>query len=224
MPQNGEMNRDPNNGPKRLPNVIVKFHNWVQLPPYKDNFQDYLVDTGMAPWAELEHEFPGITIQRVFITLSPEEIQEFEDRAFNKEDPERPHLLRYFQIDSPPGTDREALAKKFRELAIVELAYVPLTLVSPPDPPSHNAAAQGFQVHLTASQASIGAEAAWQTASGDGRGMRFIDLERGWLLNHQNLKNSNGYPIFTVVDPATSQLSTDPILWRTNHANHRHCV
>jgi subtilase family protein len=210
MTQNGEMNRDPDNGPKRLPNVIVKFHNWVELPPYKDNLQDDLVKTGMAPWADLEKDFPGITIQRVFITLSPEEIQEFEDRAFDKEDPERPHLLRYFQIDAPRGTDREALAERIRKWDIVELAYVPLTLVSP-DPPTHKAAAQGFQVHLTAAQASIGAEAAWQTASGDGRNMRFIDMERGWLLNHQNLKNSVGSPIFTVVDPATSQVSTDPI-------------
>lgn len=203
--------------PIQLPSVIVKFHYDVVLP-YIDNLENYIVEKELAPWKELESNFPGISIQRVYISLSPKEIQEMEDRAFDESTPisERPHLLKYYQIFSPPETDRDGLARAIRKWNIVEFSYVPLPIASMPDPPSHAAGSQSAQLHLDPAVGSIGAEVAWETPSADGRGMRFIDLERGWLLNHQNFLSSPATSVFSLVDPppsatqATSEVSTTP--------------
>lgn len=83
--------------------------------------------------------------------------------------------------------DREAgerLARRLRELDVVEEAYVEGGPVPPPvspldDPRNAN---QGY---LDAAPAGIDARWAW--AHADGSGIRFVDLERGWTLNHEDL-------------------------------------
>jgi Subtilase family len=191
-----------------MSDVIVKFRNEVALP-YVDNVERYLVDKGLAPWKELVTKFPGISIRRIYVSLPPGQVQELETRALeNNPEFERPYLLRYFRIECPSDTDRQALAEAVSEWEITELAYVPLSLDSPPDLPRKPAALQGFQAHLNPAPESIGAAEAWLTLNADGRGMKFIDLERGWVLNHVNFINpATAASVFSVADPGTSQFS-----------------
>ena len=89
------------------------------------------------------------------------------------------------------------------------LIYVPLSLDSPPDLPRKPAVLQDFQVHLNPAPESIGAREAWLTHNANGQGMKFIDLERGWVLNHENFINpATAATVFAVADPGTSQFST----------------
>jgi hypothetical protein len=96
------------------------------------------------------------------------------------------NLLAYFVVDAPPGVDPEVLAKALREWPIVKTAYF--------DPPGEDPAVDPtndirspFQGYLDPAEDGIDAEFAWGFPGGDGAGIRVIDMERGWTLNHEDL-------------------------------------
>jgi hypothetical protein len=100
----------------------------------------------------------------------------------------RPPFDRYFSIEARDREQAADLAAKLRELARVEDAYVEGGPVPPPvqpldDPRSAN---QGY---LDAAPGGIDARWAWAVT--DGAGIRFVDLERGWTLNHEDLAGAN---------------------------------
>ena len=189
-----------------LPRVIVKFKYEYRLP-YIDNLEKYIIENKLATEEELLGQFPGISINRIYVSVLPEQVQRIEDQAFaNVPLSERPQLLTFFMIDSPPGTDRYALVESLKKLNITELAYVPFSIASPPDSPNNTHAYQSFQKQLDPAPESIGAQVAWPTPNADGTGMKFIDLERGWILDHEDFLDPAGSSVFSIADPATSQL------------------
>lgn len=122
--------------------------------------------------AELERLAPGTDITRYF-----EEGKQ--TRAANLEP-----FNRYLAIDMPNREDAAILARKLRESDLIEEAYVEGGPVPPPvnpddDPRSAN---QGY---LGAAPAGIDARWTWPLT--DGSGIRFVDLEQGWTLNHEDL-------------------------------------
>jgi serine protease len=104
--------------------------------------------------------------------------------------------LTYFAIDCLPGTEPEKLAKVLSEWPAVEKAYVEAGPAPPPqlvnaanDPRSAN---QGY---LDAAPAGIDVEFAWTnggtgTLGANGAGIHFVDLEQGWMLDHEDLKSA----------------------------------
>ena len=203
---------DPDTDVNETPNVIIRFHDEVELP-YIDHLEFYLLEKDLAPWEDLVSRFPGISIKRVYISLSPGDVQELENSAFKDTQPwERPNFLKFFQMESPADTDRYALAEALSEWGIVKLAYVPFALAFSPNLPSRSAGMQGFQEHLFNSPTGIGAQQAWLTPNADGSGMQFIDLERGWGLDHSNFManpaDAQSPSVFSVADEPWSQLST----------------
>jgi hypothetical protein len=91
-------------------------------------------------------------------------------------------------IDVPPGTDPVALARSVGERADVEIAYVEGGPTPPPVNPGNNPLAYN-QGYLGAAPDGIGALWAWGSA--DGTGVGFVDLERGWTLDHEDLAAAN---------------------------------
>jgi len=91
-------------------------------------------------------------------------------------------------IDVPPGTDPAALARSVGERADVEIAYVEGGPTPPPVNPGNNPLAynQGYLV-----AAPDGIDALWAWGSTDGTGVGFVDLERGWTLDHEDLADAN---------------------------------
>ena len=91
-------------------------------------------------------------------------------------------------IDVPPGTDPVALARSVGERADVEIAYVEGGPTPPPVNPGNNPLAynQGYLV-----AAPDGIDALWAWGSTDGTGVGFVDLERGWTLDHEDLAAAN---------------------------------
>jgi hypothetical protein len=172
--------------------IIVKFNDDVELP-YEDGAERYLDDSQAAQWKRLEAEFPGITLNRLYTVLEAGQIREMVKLAVSLDpDYSPPNFLTYFVVDSPPGVTPQEMAAAFAEWQIVQTANFDPPgsepIVSPGDDP--RAVNQGY---LDPAPHGIDAEFAWPRAGGlgftggDGAGIRVIDLERGWTLNHEDL-------------------------------------
>jgi len=91
---------------------------------------------------------------------------------------------RYVAIPVPKGASADDIVRQLNALNEVEIAY----LEGGPTPPPVNAAddpRSGNEGYLDAAPGGIDARWAWDLA--DGTGIGFVDMERGWLLNHEDL-------------------------------------
>lgn len=95
---------------------------------------------------------------------------------------------RYFAIDARDANTAAELARRITALEGVEEAYVESGPVEPPVAPGDDPQSlqQGY---LDAAPAGIDARWAWNHA--DGAGVLFVDLERGWMLDHEDLASKN---------------------------------
>ncbi|MEM8688828.1 MAG: S8 family peptidase, partial [Pseudomonadota bacterium] len=170
--------------------VIVRFHKFVPVP-YEEKAEQYLKEFAGDAWKSLSKDFPGISLSPLFTAANPEKLQGLIDRAREVDRTYSPgHFFGYFRVRAPMMTDLDALAKRLSSWEIVDTAYVdrpgPDPVVNAADDPrSPN---QGY---LDPAPDGIDAEYAWGFTGGDGAGQRFIDLERGWTLNHEDL-NAQG--------------------------------
>jgi len=168
------------------PVVVVKFHDYVEIP-YQDYAEKYVEKSRIGPWSQLLKEFPGISLRRMFTSVSADNIEKLVGRAASLDKEYRPpNLLSYFYIDAPPETNLEELVKILSSWKIVKSAYIDRPAPDPSvnasnDPRSPN---QGY---LDSSPDGIDAEYAWLFTGGDGAGQRIIDMEQGWTLNHEDL-------------------------------------
>jgi hypothetical protein len=173
------------------PRVVVKFHDYIELP-YEDGVEKYILEHQIESWSHLIEEFPVITFRRFFTVLNPEEIQLLVDQAAEIDQSYHPpNLLTYFQIDCPPGINPQLLADSLLAWETVQAAYVesmpilPFPCVTLGDP---RLSKQGY---LKKAPEGIDAEYAWTFMEGCGKGISFVDLEKGWMLNHEDLKSAN---------------------------------
>jgi hypothetical protein len=164
--------------------VVVKFREGVDLPAAGSALRERRA----RGWDRL----PAATAGRAFtpyITSPAGEPQgrrglDAVARASASPSRARAALGRYFATEVAAGDDAEALARQLAALEDVESAYVEGGPTPPPvfpadDPRSSN---QGY---LDAAPDGIDARYAWTIA--DGNGVGFVDMERGWTLNHEDL-------------------------------------
>ena len=172
------------------PRVVVKFRDHVELP-YEDGVEKYFEELHLGPHAQLMEKFPNITFKRLYTALDPEKINQVVDQATELDDAfEPPNLLTYFVVTCPPGVDPDLLAKELSSWETVQTAYFDPPgeepQVIPDDDPHFD-----NQGYLDPAPNGIDAEFAWTIVGGDGVGLKVIDLERGWTLNHEDL-NAHG--------------------------------
>ncbi len=175
------------------PHIIVKFHDKFQDKLkdilYKDGVEKYLKEHGIDQWEQLAAKFPGLTMSKLY--RKPEHIRSIVDR---KDKLDRKYTLSnmftYFLVDCPIGVHPEVLVKEIKKWSSVQTAYH----YSPGSDPQVNPGGNSFfgeQGYLDPGPVGIDAKFAWTLAGGDGAGTSVIDLEKGWVLNHQDL-NSHG--------------------------------
>lgn len=167
--------------------VLIKFKDGIEFP-YVDGVEESIKERFPEIWDKISATFPNITLVRKFTTLSADQIRDLVKTASETDpDYEPPDFLTFFVIDIAKEIDPNEVAKFFAELEIADYAYVE----SPPTPsPAINAADDGLsanQGYLDAAPVGIGARFAWTLNGGDGNGVQFVDLERGWNLNHEDL-------------------------------------
>jgi hypothetical protein len=164
--------------------IAIKFKSGGgELPQQLDGWRASLKGTAKA--------LAPLRLLPLFESQDLDRLSRLIDRA-RRNDPhyEPPDFSAWLQVETPAGANADELAKGLRKLANVETAYVmrpgpPPLPVSPED--DRRNLNQGYQ---DAARKGIDARYAWDFLGGDGAGIGFVDLEQGWNLNHEDLKDT----------------------------------
>jgi hypothetical protein len=117
-------------------------------------------------------------------------------------------LSLFFDLELPAGADADASAAALARLDFVEGAE-PWPRVMPPPvdlaPPTPSYV--GLQIWGAPAPAGLGSDALLGAAGADGAGMRFVDVEYGWVLDHEDLELGPDavVPTGTAVNPYPDQ-------------------
>lgn len=179
-------NHRPHHGTFERPRVVIRFREGIALDGQTE-VEGQLERAGIGPWKKLCEAYPGIRLSPVFTHLRNGELQELTRRAAQMDPTYRPaDFGSFYYADTPPETDLVALAKTLQTWHSVQTTYIdqagPDPLVNASDDPRF--VNQGY---LDPAPDGIDAEYAWGFAGGDGALQGFIDLERGWTLDHEDI-------------------------------------
>jgi hypothetical protein len=185
--RSGKRGKGSDQGGGQAPRIVVKFRDHITLP-YGPGVTQALDHLRIAPWGDLMARFPGITIEPLHTTLDPQGLKGLAERAQRMDSDYRPpNLLTYFAIDSPSNVDPEELVKALKALPSVETAYIQSPPLPPPAVNGPNNPRYPNQGYIQQAPGGIDAAYAWNFLGGDGAGIGFVDMEQGWVLNHEDL-------------------------------------
>ncbi|XMA23673.1 S8 family serine peptidase (plasmid) [Bacillus bombysepticus] len=174
--------------------LILKFKNEANLP-YQDGIEKFIKEEKQDPeLIGILAEYPNVTINRLFNSLNPKEIKNL-GKEIKDSDHISSNLLNYYIVETQDDIDVQALLTKIEKSSLIETAYLqeeetppeerlPNLSVNPYDEP--RLTRQGY---LEPAPLGINAPYAWSINGGDGKGTTFVDMEYGWLLNHEDLVN-----------------------------------
>jgi subtilase family protein len=169
--------------PKVQERVVVKLDVQAATPPPGDA-RDASLDT---MWQDLAQQFPGVRITPYFSDVAGPDLA-----ASGVAPPGAAASAldrrRYLSIDVPAEHEAERVASALRQRPGVETAYREGGPVPPPVSPDDDprSASQGY---LEAAPQGVDARFAWAEAL-DGSGVGFVDLERGWTVEHEDLADA----------------------------------
>jgi hypothetical protein len=183
------MNNNSIEEPLAIPQTIaIKFDdNKVKLP-YTDSVEKNFQNAGLTSLIDIFHAYPGITMNRMFTTLSQSQLETMMSQARQNNETYSENLLSWYKIFLPNDVEAEKVVNELKELDIIESVYLETIPVSAApvnfDDKNVKAKNQRYQMHAPD---GIDARFAWDQAGGDGEGVQFIDIEQGWTLNHEDL-------------------------------------
>ncbi|GGE61577.1 S8 family peptidase [Priestia taiwanensis] len=177
--------------------LIVKFKNEVDLP-YEDGLEQQIESEKNDSTLEaVFSEFPDLTLTRLFTSVNPKEIQKLTENGKKHDNHSSSNLLNYYVVQIPKGEQAETLLEKLKKSPLIEDVYIKdLKELAPPEIKVPNLSLKPLddprfkdQGYLKAAPYGINAPFAWSIKGGDGKGTTFVDMEYGWLLNHEDLVN-----------------------------------
>ncbi len=179
----------------RAPRIIVKFHDWVKLH-YRDHIEDELARFGID-WTELSNLAQEATLKVIYrqgeLSVKAGNIEKLIEQLIDQArkrnpDYQAPNFWAHFVLEQVPADLVEPVLKMLRSWPAVEYAYLqsvacePATGINP---------SRGLQEYLSPAPTGINAYYAWMNG-GDGTGQDFVDVERGWHLDHEDLVTAQG--------------------------------
>ncbi|AFU17530.1 Fibronectin type III domain protein (plasmid) [Bacillus thuringiensis MC28] len=190
---------DSNKRDSQEEQLIVKFKNEIDLP-YEDGIEKRIkngnYDNNLK---KLFSENTELTLNRLFSSVNPIEIEKLSLHSKSFANQSANNLLNYYIVQAPNNIEIELLLKKFETSPLVEEAYIQeKQILTPPEIQLPNLSVNPYddprfknQGYLEAAPKGINASHAWSIKGGDGKGTTFVDMEYGWLLNHEDLVNKN---------------------------------
>ena len=103
-PVEGE--RGPGPRPTFRPRVVVKLHDWVDVP-YEDGAERYLVERyGPGPLEDMSRD---LVFTRLYTSVSPEELDRLVEAAVERDSSYQPHrFTAWFTVDARATCDRRS--------------------------------------------------------------------------------------------------------------------
>lgn len=129
-------------------------------------------------------------VNKLFTSIRARRILELVNRA-KKSDPSYrpPNFLNYYSIVCNDENEARRIADVLNRQDSVEHVYVETQSASPPSVMVNSNPLTVYQQYLNAAPVGIDARYAWRFPGGDGSGkVKFIDIEQGWIMNHEDLK------------------------------------
>ena len=154
-----------------------------------------------------KHGVDPASLVRVFGRPS-EELEAERALAQERSGRELADLNLYYRISVPPGVDPAGLCDALNRLGFVELAK-PASLPAPvaSDLPPTTPDLSFGQGYLAAAPQGVGALDPALVPGADGAGISLVDVEMGWIFDHEDLEVSAS----AIIDPAT------PVLLEGDH-------
>ncbi|MGW6151488.1 putative mucin/carbohydrate-binding domain-containing protein [Bacillus mycoides] len=190
---------DSNKRDSQEEQLIIKFKNEIDLP-YEDGIEKRIkngnYDNNLK---KLFSENTELTLNRLFSSVNPIEIEKLSLHSKSFANQSANNLLNYYIVQAPNNIEIELLLKKFETSPLVEDAYIQeKQILTPPEIQLPDLSVNPYddprfknQGYLEAAPKGINASHAWSIKGGDGKGTTFVDMEYGWLLNHEDLVNKN---------------------------------
>jgi len=182
-----------------VPPIVLELRESVRIA-YQDDVGDELDKVTGGAWAKLAARYRGIRIRRLFRALSQPALLRLMDRtAIGRRVLKAASLTTFFVIDPPRGANRNAIVAELRTWPVVQLAYIDRKARDATGVTLSTEPFGADQRYLDAAPTGVDAAAAWARPGGDGSGQEFIDVERGWTLDHQDLVAHNAQVLHGVV-------------------------
>ncbi|MCL4868332.1 MAG: hypothetical protein KJ063_05140 [Anaerolineae bacterium] len=182
-----------------LHRVLVKFREGLNIP-YEDGVERYIQEYRLAPWSDLAEMVTGLTIERLFTTVTPEQIMGAVQLAQEMDEQyQPPDFLTFFTIYVMAEDDAQLVVRALSQWEIIEQVYLePIPAPDPNQPVGLNPLLMD-QIYLEAMPMGVDARFAWDFPGGQGEKQRFIDIERGWDFKHPELLNDRGHALVHLV-------------------------
>ena len=173
--------------------IVVKFQDYVDLP-YHKGVEKQIEEFRVGPWKKLAKEHPGISIQPLFGNINQDKLKGLVAKA-RQMDPtyKGGDFFRYFRVTCPVESDPGEILGELSSWNNVRNAYFKPVHIAPGlvnygNNPQANAPAP-YQDYLDLAPAGISAKYVWDagTPGSDGTEINFIDVEKGWKLDHSDL-------------------------------------
>jgi hypothetical protein len=162
--------------------IAIKFNRRGGKAPQK-------LDGWQASLGGAARRLAPLRLLPLFGSLDSKLVSELVDLA-RKNDPDyKPvDFSAWLQVETPAGVNADKLVKLLRKLPNVETAYVMVPSPPPVNPKDDKLNLK--QHYQDAAPNGIDARYAWGFTGGDGGGIGFIDVEQGWNLDHEDLKDA----------------------------------
>ncbi|MFN8238784.1 MAG: hypothetical protein U0T77_11495 [Chitinophagales bacterium] len=183
----------------------MKLHKKISATPQKIWFHVVLKDNYTLPytmnahlnttdnqfniiWEALKSLYKDIALQPVFTGLTIIQLKNIVQAAVANDPTYTPvNLLQYYFISATTNAPKQFMTHLSKsglfELVAPEVDISLPSDFTPEDEPNYDRLG-----YLRAAPEGINAMAAWNTDGGKGDGIRFIDIEQGWYLNHDDLE------------------------------------
>jgi hypothetical protein len=167
--------------------LVVKFKDHLNLPFHEaEEIGHYFSQNDLLPFKFLLENFIGLKTGKIFTSLKPQQVIDLTEQAgIQDRDYQAPNFLNYYFIDCPYVEFSNEIIQVLKRNDNVELAYVETSSEIPPSTAEVTNQLSYHQGYLKPAPNGIDACYAWIKEGGNGEGLKFIDIEQGWIFDSE---------------------------------------
>ncbi len=192
--------------------IVLQFNENVRLP-YHEKVSNYIQEYKVGPWKLMEKKYPGIEIKPLFSNIDPKLLVSWIKKA-KKMDPTyvEGNFFSYYKVLCPVESRSTDIFEDLSDWDNILEIQVEERRIAPTVSYNNNPEAGPNQNYLNEAPEGIGAKTIWDyttpPAGSDGSGIKFIDIETGWTLDHEDLAGHLATCVYGTTDDAGREHGT----------------